>query len=437
MIKGIIKRIAILILVFLVAYTAHVVSLKNEPADERSPAAIARPRRLLATAFVVVKGDHFEIGGERYSYFGTNLWAAMNLGSTGPGGDRARLVRELDRLKALGVLNLRIVAASEGPGTEPGRIVPALQNTPGVFDPNLLDGLDFALSEMSKRGMRAVLILNNFWAWSGGMAQYVSWANGSKIPYPSPFGNSSWTTYELYASQFYSNTKAIALANTAIQTIVTRTNSFTGVAYNEDPTIMAWELGNEPRGMLNKKDFNTWIATTARYIKSLDPHHLVTTGTEGSLNGAGIDIAQNNSSPDIDYATTHIWVQNFGWYDPQNPSTYSSAVQKMKDYLDSQISANSLDPKSPVTLRDQFYQTILAQAYSKAQNHQSVCGVNFWAWSGEAVPPGRPNGLWQVGDPWLGDPPHEAQGWYSIYTTDASTLSIIQNFTKQFSALTN
>ena len=34
-------------------------------------------------------------------------------------------------------------------------------------------------------------------------------------------------------------------------------------------------------------------------------------------------------------------------------------------------------------------------------------------------------GYWQPGDPWIGDPPHEHQGWYSIYDDDAATAAVI------------
>jgi len=409
----------------------------------------------LPSNFVHVVGDHFEVNGARYSYLGTNLWSAMNLGSTGAGGDRARLIRELDRLQNLGIKNLRIVAASEGPGTEPGRIIPALQETPGVFDSNLLKGLDFALAEMGKRGMCAILVLNNFWAWSGGMSQYVSWSTGEKIPYPSPFGDHSWIDFIAFSSRFYSDPKAVDLAQNTVQQIVNRTNSITGKPYREDPAIMAWELGNEPRGVTNTDDFNVWIKNSAHFIKTLDPNHLVTTGTEGTMGLAGIDIEQNNSSSDIDYATTHIWAQNFGWYNPSFPSlTYPVAVKMMKSYLDTQVEAslnikkplvleefgfsrdsNSYDPSSTTQYRDQFYTTILGEALGRAQAHQAICGVNFWAWAGEARPTSSADSLWKVGDPFLGDPPHEPQGWYSIYDSDTSTLSIIQNYVKLFSQL--
>src|SRR5437762_2909320 len=78
--------------------------------------------------FITVKGTHFIKGGVPYYFIGANFWAGMNLGSPGPSGDRPRLRRELDRLHALGVNNLRVWAATEGPDSEPWRIVPALQS---------------------------------------------------------------------------------------------------------------------------------------------------------------------------------------------------------------------------------------------------------------------------------------------------------------------
>ncbi|CAF4300557.1 unnamed protein product, partial [Rotaria sp. Silwood2] len=167
-------------------------------------------------------------------FVGTNFWYGANLGSNGTGGNRVRLVRELDHLHALGVNNLRVQAGSEGPDTEPWRIVPSMQPSPGMYNVDVLDGLDFLLYEMGKRQMRAVMCLNNFWQWSGGFAQYVAWANGTAITIPYP---GSYEQFEVFSAQFYSLTEATELFDNHIRFLLARTNRYTNVPYTNDTTI--------------------------------------------------------------------------------------------------------------------------------------------------------------------------------------------------------
>src|SRR5262249_26218163 len=116
-----------------------------------------------------------------------------------------------------------------------------------------------------------------------------------------------------------------------------RVNSYTGVKYSDDPTIMAWELANEPRGGSNVEAFNRWLRSSSDLIKQLDSNHLVTTGSEGETPWpaqSGLDLALNHSYPGIDYVTAHIWVQNWSWFDPAHAQTsYPQAVAKMDAYL--------------------------------------------------------------------------------------------------------
>ena len=46
---------------------------------------------------------------------------------------------------------------------------------------------------------------------------------------------------------------------------------------------MAWELANEPRceGDFSGSALQAWAERAAEFLKSLDPHHLVTLGSEG------------------------------------------------------------------------------------------------------------------------------------------------------------
>ena len=50
--------------------------------------------------------------------------------------------------------------------------------------------------------------------------------------------------------------------------------------------------------------------------------------------------------------------------------------------------------------------------------------MNFWAWAGEGRPT-QPGGIWKAGEPFIGDPPHERQGWYSVYDGDSATVKLI------------
>jgi mannan endo-1,4-beta-mannosidase len=440
--------------------SSFVVFLSAVSFSSFSPSAIASdfsPEALAHSYIKVSKKKEFVRDGARYAYLGTNLWYGMNLGSTGPGGDRARLLRELDRLQALGVNNLRILAGTEGPDTEPWRIVPSLQKAPGEYDQDLLVGLDFLLSEMGKRGQTAVVILNNFWNWSGGMSQYLRWAGADPIPYPPPADGGSWNTFEAYTAKFYSNDAAMTMFNNFLKMIVTRTNSVTGIRYADDPTIMSWELANEPRGMDNTDKFNTWIDQTSKLIKSLDPHHLVTTGCEGTVGGAGLDFVRNHSYKGIDYATSHVWVQNWGYYDPMNSAqTYPQAVAFMEDYVDTQITdakkvkkpvvleefglardLESYSPADPTTYRDQYYEKVFSDVYQDMTNASPIAGVNFWAWGGEATPALPLGSWWKPADVFLGDPPHEHQGWYSVFAGDVSTLEVISEYSGMISSLKN
>ncbi len=381
-----------------------------------------------AGEFVTVSDGQFMLAGHPHYFVGVNFWQGMNLGVDGPGGDRARLVAELDHLQRLGVTNLRIMASSEGPDKEPYRMTPALMTAPGEYNPSVLDGLDYLMAQIGQRGMRAVMVLTNYWQWSGGMAQYVSWQEGTAIPYPG-----DWDVFMAYAARFYDCAACQTWYRRHIAMIISRINPYTGLAYGEDPAIFAWELANEPR-----RYPPAWIDETAAFIKSLDPHHLVTTGSEGSPPWESQDFRATHDGPDIDYATIHIWPQNWGWYDPLNPATYATAEVNARRYFQTHAAAAAAlgkplvleefglardweplhdiyNPASPTTCRDRFYTAMFEEVYHSASTGGPAAGANLWAWSALARP----------GDDWVGDPPHETPGWYSVYDTDVSTLAII------------
>jgi mannan endo-1,4-beta-mannosidase len=381
--------------------------------------------------YVQVQDTHFMLEGKPYYFVGTNFWFGCYIGSTGRTGDTLRLLRELDRLKSKGIDNLRILGASEA-STNQSVVEPAIQTSPGVYDDSLLIGLDFLLSEMGKRNMKAVIFLNNYWNWSGGMFQYLSWFGG---------GGSMNNT-----SPFYNNVLANIAYKRYISDLIHRQNTVSRVYYYEDPAIMTWELANEPRPGNYLNAFYQWIDSTAHYIHSIDTNHLVTTGNEGTISslGSGTIYLQAHQSSSIDYATIHLWALNWGWYNPYNSATtYISALAKAKDYIQTHVDFARILHKpltmeeyglprdlqkyntgSPTTYRDQYYDALLQLIYDSAAAGAPIAGSNFWGWGGEARSPNS-DFTWRAGDPFMCDPPMEAQGLNSVFNTDSSTIGIL------------
>ena len=414
--------------------------------DAGAPASSAAKQ----SGFVTVKGRQFQLDGKPYYFAGANLWYGMYLGSPGVTGDRARLMRELDDLAGKGVRNLRVLAISES-STLRRAVTPAVMQSPVAVDETLWKGLDFLLDEMAKRDMKAVLYLNNFWQWSGGMSQYMAWFNGKPVMDPDVTGD--WNAFMDNSAAFYREPKAQQAFHQAIDRLIGRRNSVNGRKYTDDPTIMSWQLANEPRpgSDANARPhfdaFIRWVDETAGYIKTLAPKQLVSTGNEGWMGTAGSRelFEKSHASKNVDYLTYHMWAPNWQWFNPKDAAaTYDAAWKKMQDYLDWHIDAanrmgkpivleefginrdaGSFEAAASTVYRDRFYKEIFALLERRAAAGDAIAGSNFWAWGGE----GRTRNadfMWKAGDGFVGDPPQEPQGLYCVFDSDASTIAIIQ-----------
>lgn len=67
-------------------------------------------------------------------------------------------------------------------GASSAHIEPTIQPSAGMYNTEMLEGLDYVLDALHRRGMCAVLTLSNMWQWSGGFASYVWWATGEAPP---------------------------------------------------------------------------------------------------------------------------------------------------------------------------------------------------------------------------------------------------------------
>lgn len=409
--------------------------------------------------FVAVQDAHFVRNGRPYLISGANFWYGGYLGAPDSVGQRARLVKELDRLKALGINNVRVLALSEQTDMK-SAVRPATTRKPGDYDENLLRGLDFLMAELARRDMTAVLYLNNFWQWSGGMTQYLNWFEGT--PAHDPNVSHDYERFMGENPRFYTDARAQAAYRKAIAHLVDRVNTVTGKPYRDDPALMAWQLANEPRpgnskaGAKDKASYVKWIADTAHYIRSLDGKHMVSSGSEG-LAGSVQDgqlYLDAHRTPDIAYLTYHLWPANWGWFDPKRPdATWNGMMDKSLKYLNQHIDyarqlhkpivleefglnrdGGVFDIKSSTRTRDRFYGEVFGLIQKRAAAGDPVAGWNFWAWGG-AGRAANADYWWKPGNDFVGDPPQEEQGLYSVFDSDAGTLALIQSAAQRLQAV--
>jgi mannan endo-1,4-beta-mannosidase len=405
--------------------------------------------------FVRATGTKFELGGKPFRIAGTNMWYAAYLGADAPVGNRDRLKRELDRLAALGINNVRILGSSEFSPLK-NSVRPTFRNRTRHFNETLLRGLDHALAEMGRRGITAVIYLNNFWEWSGGMMTYLYWTNGGRYLNMNDPAH-PWPQFPDMSSQFYGHAAAVGMFDDYVRAVVGRRNSVTGRLYRDEPAIMAWQLANEPRpggsdraGHRHMKAYLAWIDGSARLIKSLDPNHMVSTGSEGTM--GCLDDAQcvidAHRSPAIDYVTAHIWPQNWSWADPKDlAGTWPTVERNTHDYIARQVAIarrlnkplvieefgfprdhGSFEPGSPTTFKDRLYRLIYAAVLDSIRSGGPLQGCNFWGWGGEGRAQHADKHFVRGDTSYVGDPPHEPQGWYSVFDVDASTQAVIRNY---------
>lgn len=135
-----------------------------------------------------------------------------------------------------------------------------------------LERLDYVVAAAAERGLRLVIPFVNNWNAFGGMDQYVRWAGLDEH------------------ADFYTDPTVRGWFRDWISTLLNRTNSYTGVKYKDDPTILAWELANEPRctgagvypdGDCDADTITTWAAEMSAHVKSIDSSHLLSAGDEG------------------------------------------------------------------------------------------------------------------------------------------------------------
>ncbi|XP_015889981.3 mannan endo-1,4-beta-mannosidase 7 [Ziziphus jujuba] len=333
--------------------------------------------------FIRTNGVHFLLNGYPYYANGFNAYWLMYIASDP--SQRYKVSAAFREASSHGLSVARTWAFSDG-GYRP------LQYSPGSYNEQMFKGLDFVIAEARKHGIKLILSLANNYESFGGKKQYVNWAR-------------SQGQYLTSDDDFFRNPVVKGFYKNHINTVLNRYNSFTGIHYKNDPTIMAWELMNEPRCQSDPLGgtIQAWITEMASHVKSIDRNHLLEAGLEGfygqstpqrkSLNPAGFNIGTdfiaNNRIPGIDFATAHSYPDQ--WLSSSNDQAQLSFLNNWlnshiqdaqyilrKPLLITEFGKSWKDPGYSTYQRDLLFNTVYYKIYLSAKRGGAAAGGLFW-----------------------------------------------------------
>jgi mannan endo-1,4-beta-mannosidase len=241
--------------------------------------------------FVTRVGSTLYLNGKPFRFAGTNIhWTGL----LEAGGGQYPTTASVDQVYAAAYAMHATVIREMTDGVSlgcPHCIEPTLND----FNDAAFVPIDYALQKAAAYHMHVIIPLaadgNSYF--NGGVATIARWLG-------------------IAQGQVYTDQAAIQVDEAYIAHVLNHVNQDTGIAYKDDPTIMDWELGNECG---NAPD--SWAETIAQYIKSIDPHHLVSDCRQAK-SSHNLTVSQLQL-PAIDMYTGHYYFATF--------ATYTQAVQ--------------------------------------------------------------------------------------------------------------
>ncbi len=190
----------------------------------------------------------------------------------------------LKTIKELGGKVTRMYVLSVRRPGESKNIVRYIEG-PGIFNEKAFRALDKVLQIANEEGVRVIIPFVDNWLWWGGKAEYAAF-RGKK------------------PDEFWTDPQLISDFEKTINFVLNRKNTYTGILYKNDKSILGWETGNELNAPYE------WHKKVADYIKSIDKNHLVIVGfyrlNEQAVQDTSFDVLTTHFYGPISRAETGI-----------------------------------------------------------------------------------------------------------------------------------
>jgi mannan endo-1,4-beta-mannosidase len=288
----------------------------------------------LNRGFVSQRGSQFLLNCQSYRFAGDNVYYLFYKSHYMIDDVMETMQRNGVRvIRTWGFADGKAPYADDGDGIPNGNEGSTFQPEPGLYYEPTFVNFDYVIRSAGEHGIRLIIPLVNHWSDKdvgmgqnsfGGIGQYVEWCGIAEYDANGRITNKDLFYIDPCAKQLYKN---------YIAYVLNRSNTLTGIRYKDDPTILAWELANEPRCQADdacpgEDAVYEWTQEMSAYIKSLDPNHLVALGDEGFFNEPGdpdiyyngffeVDWKRNLSIETIDFGTVHLypdhWDKDLAW----------------------------------------------------------------------------------------------------------------------------
>lgn len=303
-------------------------------------------QKIVNDNFVTREGNRLMVGGKSFHFSGANQYYLFY---------KSKKMTDdvLTSASALGLNAIRTWAFCDGEWHD-GH---SLQPEPGIYNEDSFKNLDYAIFRAEQLGIRLIFSLVNNWDAFGGMNAYVKWSKTGRNH-----------------DDFYSNPEIQTMFKNYISFVLNRKNTYTGRIYKDDPTVLMWELANEPRvDKTRTQDLYSWVNEMAGFIKTIDPNHLVSTGSEGDQD---TDLYLTHQSPHIDIVSFHLYPEDWGLSPEKAESYIRNQIVIAKEIINKPVFCGEFGLRNQ-SLRSETYQ----RWYESFKIH-NIDGALFWLLSG-------------------------------------------------------
>ncbi|BDA48416.1 probable mannan endo-1,4-beta-mannosidase 1 at N-terminal half [Coccomyxa sp. Obi] len=349
------------------------------------------PSEAAAANFIRVQSGVFVDGScKDFKFSGYNAWQVIETALDMCCGGHSALVTQFQDAARNGLTVVRMFGFPVQEGFN-------LQLAPGVYNETAFRGMDMVIAEAAKQGLRLVIAFANNWAYND---LQTDW----KCAY------TNWTTTAKDCNDFYTDVNVIKLYKQHVKKVLKRVNSVTGVAYANDPTILGWNLMNEPRNEHKKgaTELQSWIKKVAPFVKGQAPNQLLTVGTEGFYQASncaapklnpvpagwplmtGQDHLPNHALPSIDYAAIHLWPDVWSQSSPPWGLRWIQAHAENSALLGKPLVIEEFgkfvggiyDKQHTETAARQlaYYKKVYAEVSKSVFGSGAIKGILFWRW---------------------------------------------------------